>query len=59
MSISSSASGHLANSAVVLSWIAWFFSHIDDVNKVLQFVALLFAIGASAAAIRYHTKNRK
>jgi hypothetical protein len=48
-----------AFSGVVFSWLAWFLSHIEEINRVLQFFALLFAIAASIAAYRYHTRKPK
>jgi hypothetical protein len=47
----------LADGSVVLTWIAWFLSHIDQINAVVQFFALLLAIVASICAIRYHWKK--
>jgi hypothetical protein len=49
----------IADSLVGFSWFAWFLSYIDTINKVLQFFALIFAIGASIAAIIYHTRKHK
>jgi hypothetical protein len=49
----------IADAAVGFSWFAWFLSYIDEINKILQFFALIFAIGASIAAIIYHTRKHK
>jgi hypothetical protein len=49
----------VANSGIVFSWLAWFMAHIEQINAVLQFIALVFAIVASAVAIRYHSKKQK
>lgn len=56
---SSPVAAKFANSGVVMGWIGFFLSHIDDVNKVLQFFALICAIAASIAAYRFHTRNTK
>lgn len=48
----------MANSGVALSWIAWFIAHVDKINGILQFFALLLAMGASVSAIVYHRRNR-
>lgn len=54
-----SPSSKVADSGVILSWTAWFVSHIDQINGVVQFFALLFAIAASITAIIYHVKRIK
>lgn len=46
-----------ADAAVAVSWLSFFFSHIDDINKVAQFIALIVAITASVVAITYHIKK--
>lgn len=58
MNGSSPIAGKIANSGVIVSWFGVFLSHIDDINKVLQFVALVLAITASGFAIRFHTKKK-
>jgi hypothetical protein len=47
----------VANSSVIFSWLAWFLSHIEQINSVVQFFVLLLAAVASICAIRYHTKK--
>lgn len=49
----------VADGGLVLSWLAWFLSHIGQINGVMQFIALAFAIAASVVAMRYHTKQQK
>lgn len=52
-------SSKVADSGVVLSWGAWFISNIDQINAVMQFFTLLFAIAASITAIIYHVRKIK
>ena len=47
----------VADVSVVMSWGLWFFAHIVAINQVLQFIALVAAIGASIFAILYHRKR--
>jgi hypothetical protein len=49
----------LADAAVGATWVGWYFSHIVEINAVLQNVALVLAIIASACAIRFHSKKAK
>lgn len=54
---SSPIASKFANSGVVMGWVGFILSHLDDVNKFLQFIALICAIAASVAAYRFHTRN--
>jgi hypothetical protein len=56
---SSPVASKFADGAVVLGWLGFFLSHIDQINKVMQFFGLCFAIAASWAAYRYHTRKHK
>lgn len=47
----------VADSLVGGAWFAWFFANIAAINQLLQFVALVLAIVASAFAIRFHMKR--
>lgn len=47
----------LANVAVGGTWITWYFSHLEQINAVLQNVALLAAIVSSVLAARFYAKR--
>ena len=47
----------VADVAVPVGWGTWVFSHIVEVNEVLQFVLLITSITATVIAIRYHVRN--
>jgi len=47
----------IADTAVPVGWGAWAFSHITQVNEVLQFILLTTSIIATCIAIRYHLRN--
>ena len=48
--------------AVIVSWLltagSWYGRNIGFINSTLQTIALLLAIAASVAAIRFHTRRR-
>lgn len=46
-----------ADSAAVVSWLAWILGHLAQINDVLQFVLLVLGIVSAIFAIRYHAKN--
>lgn len=47
----------LADAGAPFAWLAWLFSHITNINEVLQTFALISAIVASVAAALYHFKK--
>ena len=47
----------LANVAVGGTWLTWYFSHIAEINAVLQNVALIAAIVSSVLAARFYAKR--
>jgi hypothetical protein len=46
-----------ADGAAVVTWAAYFISHIAAANDILQFVALIVAIASGIYACRYHAKR--
>lgn len=49
----------LADGAAGMTWLAWFVSHVTQINEVLQFFALIVAIVSGSAAAWYHfSKSR-
>ena len=40
-------------------WVGWFFSHVREINDVLQTVLLLTSIAATIVAIVYHRSRTK
>ena len=55
--ITESLQQKVADAAVPVGWGAWAFSHIVQVNEVLQFILLSTSIVATCIAIRYHLRN--
>jgi hypothetical protein len=49
----------LVDAAAPIGWLAWIFSHMTEINQVLQFVLLLASIFATVSAGLYHRKKRK
>jgi len=47
----------LATASAPFAWGTWIFSHIAQVNQLLQTLVFLTAIGASVAATWYHIKK--
>lgn len=45
--------------SVVGTWIVWFFSNLEQIDKVLQFFALIAAITSSVCAARYYYRMYK
>jgi hypothetical protein len=48
----------IADSGAALGWLAWFFSHVKEINELLQFILLLASIFATIAAGLYHIRKR-
>ena len=46
-----------ADGAAIVTWAAYFISHIKGANDFLQFVALIVAIASGIYACRYHAKR--
>lgn len=46
-----------ADGGVVVGWLGWVVSHIEQINGVLQAVLLVVSIVATLVAIRYHLKR--
>lgn len=40
-------------------WVGWFFSHVREVNDLLQTVLLITSIAATVVAIIYHRSRTK
>ena len=47
----------VADAAVPAGWGIWAFSHLAQLNEILQFVLLTMSIIATVIAIRYHLRN--
>ena len=47
----------VADVAVPMGWGALAFSHLAELNQILQFILLVTSIIATLIAIRYHLRN--
>jgi len=43
----------------IVGWVGWIFSHLKEVNELLQTVLLVTSIFATVAAFIYHRSNTK
>jgi hypothetical protein len=47
----------VADAGVVIGWGGWLFSHLVDINLVLQTILLVASIVATVVAIIYHARR--